>query len=165
MISKAQLDSFLGKTISEICLNKFHDNSANHCAHFVSHVLNLNFGFDCKAFKGGDQSGANIRVHEIFDQCPSTSEINQSNSQTPGIIFISKSSNFVTSEAKTTLRNVPKKHVGILLGKLVWHYSNGQNKVVSQSMGQFLNHYSGQTNSLWLGSWPPGARAISFGEG
>ena len=85
MITKSQLDSFVGQTISDICPNKFHDNSANHCAHFVSHVLNLHFGYDCKQHKGG-----------------------------------------------------------------------------TQPMSQFLFHYKGQTNSMWHGTLPPGARAISF---
>ena len=162
MISKQQLDSFVGQTISKICPNKFHDNKANHCAHFVSHVLNLHFGFDCKQFKGGTEPGANIRVHEIFAHCPKVTEITQTTTSLKGIIFVSASKNFVTRGGKVTLKNVPKKHVGLLLGGIVWHYSNPIDKVITQPMSQFLFHYKGQANSMWHGTFPAGARAIGF---
>ncbi len=64
------METFLGKSINQICGNGFHDASANHCAHFVSHATGMGFSFNCKQFVGGTQPAANIRVHEIFAKCP-----------------------------------------------------------------------------------------------
>ena len=164
MISVSSLDSWLGKGMTAICLNGFNNTSSSHCAHFVAHAANLHFGYTCNAHTGGANLGANMRVHEIFARCPSTSEINETSERLSGIVFVSESQNFVTRSGTTTLRNVPRKHIGFIHGGNVWHYSNPANKVVKQVMSQFLFHYRGQTNSLWYGSLPTGARMISFGQ-
>lgn len=158
MISVPQLDSWLNKQISEICLNGYAKASDNHCAHFVSHVLSLNFGYTCQRHTGQQHPGANLRVHELFASCPSVQEINSSDVSCKGLVFVSASGNFVTRGGKTTLNNIPKKHIGLLLSGLVWHYSNQQQMVVKQPISQFLLHYPGQQNALWLGSLPAAAR-------
>lgn len=164
MVTQILLDSWLGKGISEICANKYNKSSDNHCAHFVSHVLALSFGYTCKSQTGGKNTGANLRVHEVFARCASRSEIIECSTSPSGLIFVSASTNFVTKNNETTLNNVPRKHIGVLNGGVVWHYFNTQNKVIKQNMSDFLNHYSGQTNSLWLGSWPPGIQAVSYSK-
>jgi len=164
MMSQPQLDSWLGKSMTDICLNGYDNTSHNHCAHFVSHVLNLHFGYTCRAHVRGQHPGANLRVQEIFARCPGTHEILQCTPDLAGLIFVSHKSNFVTRNGTTTLNNVPRKHIAIIHGGFVWHYSNTRNRVVKQPMSEFLNHYPGQDNALWFGSLPAGARAISFGQ-
>src|SRR5215475_15614591 len=68
-VTNVYLDNYLGKNISEICPNSYNSPSFNHCAHFVNHVLNLNFGYTC-ALATGKDSGVNLRVHELFGRCP-----------------------------------------------------------------------------------------------
>ncbi|MEX0794497.1 MAG: hypothetical protein WD045_15285 [Pirellulaceae bacterium] len=164
-LTEILLNSYLGKNISEICLNGYDDKSENHCAHFVSHAANLDFGYTCRSHTGKKNQGANLRVHEVFARCAKTSEVIQCSPSQSGLVFISAPSNFVTPKAgPTTMRNVPKKHIGFLLNGHIWHYSNGQDQVVKQSLSQFLNHYPKQSNALWLGSLPPTSRLVSFGQ-
>jgi hypothetical protein len=164
MLSVAQLDSWLGKSMTDICLNGYDTPTDNHCAHFVSHAAALNFGYTCKHHTGKQNAGANLRVHEVFAQCPSARQIQECSSTLTGLIFVSGAANFASRGGRTVLANVPKKHIGFLLGGSVWHYSNSQHRVVKQPMSQFLFHYPGQTNALWLGTFPPGARALWYGQ-
>lgn len=163
MLTEQLLDSYVGVGIERICPNGFDDKADNHCAHFVSHALGLDFGMTCRTLRPNSSgAGANVRVHEIFARCAQRQEILQCSGALSGLIFVSGAKNFVTRGGVTTLQNVPKKHIGILLNGYVWHYSNTQDKVVKQPMSTFLNHYPGQTNALWLGSLPSGAVAVQF---
>lgn len=164
MISAPQLDSWLGKSMTDICLNGYSATTDNHCAHFVSHAVGLSFGYTCRHQTGKQNAGGNLRVQEIFAQCSGVREIQECNPALAGLVFVSASSSFVTRGGTTTLTNVPRKHIGFLFGGLVWHYSNTRHQVVKQLMSQFLSHYPGQTNALWLGAFPPGSRALWFGQ-
>lgn len=163
MLSIPQLDSWLNKSMTDICLNGYATPSDNHCAHFVSHALSLDFGYTCRQHTGKQNRGANLRVQEVFANCPSVREIRECSSTLTGLVFVSAATNFVSQGGRTELRNVPRKHIGCLLAGFVWHYSNSQHKVVKQPMSDFLYHYHGQTNALWLGTLPSSARALSFG--
>jgi hypothetical protein len=164
MLSASQLDSWLGKSMTNICLNGYNARGDNHCAHFVSHALSLDFGYTCKQHTGKRNRGANLRVQETFAQCANVQEIHECNTALTGLVFVSAATSFVVQGGKTVLNNVPKKHIGMLLGGFVWHYSNSQHQVVKQPMSQFLFHYPGQTNALWLGTIPTGARALWYGQ-
>ncbi|MGE0482259.1 MAG: hypothetical protein AB7Q17_17515 [Phycisphaerae bacterium] len=150
------LDDFLGKTIADFCSNGYTDTTDNHCAHFVCHALNLSFGMTCGQLVSASQrknTGANVRVHELFARCPRVEELRQCPTVGSALIFVSEQRNFRGTPVE--LRNVPKKHVGILMNGRVWHYSNTQDKVVVQPASLFLFHYSGQQNALWIGELPP----------
>jgi hypothetical protein len=155
MTLNSRLEGLVGKPISSICNGKFHDTSANHCAHFVSHVLNLDFSFDCKSFKGGDGTPANVRVHEIFAKCPNVGFWHKADTQRNLLVFVTKTSN-VNLDAKKMI-NVPQKHIGIFSNGNVYHYSNSRNAVVKQTPDSFLSDfdasYSGN-QSLFFGSIP-----------
>ena len=157
---KVSLNSYLGKSMKEICPNGFDDEKASHCAHFVSHVLNIQVGFTCdgltpKEMHHGD--GACVRVQEIFAACPAKMKYSNRLKRRSGLMFISGENNFVTVGRETTLKNVPKKHIGIFHQGTVWHYSNTRNKVITQTPEEFIHHYRGQTNALWFGTVPAGA--------
>ncbi len=164
MITTAQLDSWLGKGISEICTNGYADNSLNHCAHFVSHALGLRGGYTCRHATGGRNTGASLRVHEIFGQSSGQVEILQCSNDLTGLIFVSRSTSFRTHGGTPVMANVPKKHIGILAAGFVWHYSNTRDQVVKQTMSSFLGHYPGQVNSLWYAEPPAGYRTLWFGQ-
>lgn len=160
-LGKLSLNSFLGKSMAEICPSGYADTSNNHCAHFVGHALDITAGLTCHGMTSGKKrkgEAASLRVQEIFAVCPSLAEYdNKTMAGKRGLMFVSAPSSFVTTGTKTTIRNVPKKHIGIFLNGTIWHYSNSRNKVVTQTPAQFIKHYSGQTNALWFGTLPPGA--------
>ena len=45
--------------------------------------------------------------------------------------------------ATRQMDNVDRKHVGIYLHGRIWHYSNAQHKVITQTPAQFSHHFSG----------------------
>ena len=148
--------SFLGKPIDDICGNGFDDHGDNHCAHFVSHVLHLTFGMTCKKLTLGSQAAANVRVQEIFPECPEVGNWPPPAGSGPVLIFVTKATN--VNLANKTMRNVPKKHIGIFENQ-VFNYSNTQEKVVSQTVPAFKTAfnaaYGGPQGYFW-GTFPSG---------
>lgn len=175
-IDTSLLDSYLGVHIDSICPHKF--VAENHCAHFVSHVLQLQFGYTCEQRSNPRHGGVNIRVHEIFSECPAAGEINSCPpQQSDCLIFVTAVSNVTLARpanaapglerfmciGTNTMKNVPKKHIGILKDGMVWHYSNTQKKVIKQTASQFILHYPKQRNGLWWGSLPAESEPVAFG--
>lgn len=153
-----KLNGYLNKHINEICHVGYSQNSDNHCAHFVSHVLGMKFGFTCSMMIHSSKPAASIRVQEIFPRCIEVGAWESlDDSLECGLVFITDANN-VNIEEKTMI-NRPRKHVGIFYGKeskRVWHYSNSRNKVVSQSIEDFSNHYRSPDNALFWGTFPEG---------
>jgi hypothetical protein len=160
-IDPSLLNSYVGKDIKDICPNGYSDPGINHCAHFVSHVLGLHRIASVKT--GGScakgEFGANTRVAEVFSQCSSVYEFNSCPSVICGLIFVSSPSNFISKPGRVpSIRNVKKKHIGIIYNQNIWHYSNTQDRVVVQTMAEFIRHYKKQTNALWYGEIPSYAK-------
>ncbi|NND63073.1 MAG: hypothetical protein HKN48_07735, partial [Flavobacteriaceae bacterium] len=132
---KQKLEESIGKSIDIICDNNFHNPGSNHCAHFVSHISDLTFDFNCKSFQGGSNAGANIRVHEIFAQCPKVGKISSAPANKPYLIFVTKKTNVNLDEKR--MRNVPQKHIGVVVDDRVYHYSNSADKVVKWTIPKF----------------------------
>jgi hypothetical protein len=153
--TQSNLQTLLGKHISQICTRGYSANSDNHCAHFVSHVLGLNAGATCATMTSGSGVSASIRVHEIFSRCPT---IGAWSSLSPttfcGLVFITNASN--VNLGTRTMTNIPRKHVGIFLGVVpqIWHYSNSKRKVVRQTPEEFSHHYASPDNAMFWGSLP-----------
>ena len=154
-VTESDLEAYLGKTISDICSLGYTDPSDNHCAHFVSHVLDYDFLFTCRNMVGGTGAAGNIRVHEVFSQCSAVGV--WPNYPTPLVwvlVFITNAAN-VDLPNKTML-NVPKKHVGIywIESDMVYHYSNRKKQVVKQSSADFSHHYPAPDNAMFYGVGP-----------
>jgi hypothetical protein len=169
-LSTDLLNSYLGKTISDICPHGYTDADLNHCAHFVCHMMNLAAGsVTCKGMSNktvAARMGVCIRVHELFAECPQVDEVNSCSSDTFGdgrFVFVTRRN--AVNLAAHSMTNVPKKHVGIGLGNTIWHYSNTQDRVVTTTPELFLYHYSGQTNGLFRGSFPDRCTPTRFGCG
>jgi hypothetical protein len=153
------LNSYLGKSITEICPHGYDASDLNHCAHFVCHVMNLAAGsVTCRGMSGGGAVGTRIgvciRVHELFAECPQVSEVDSCSNDTFGdgcFVFVTRRN--AVNLAAHTMTNVPKKHVGIGMGNTIWHYSNTQDRVVTTTPELFIYHYSGQTNGLFRGTF------------
>lgn len=66
----SDLKTYEGLDIKEICTTGFDSAGLNHCAHFVSHVLELGFGMLCGNMTWQTKGqGVCIRVDEIFNRC------------------------------------------------------------------------------------------------
>jgi hypothetical protein len=139
MPSIQDLETYLGKDINEICGNGFHDPAANHCAHFVSHVEGLTFSFNCRQFVGGSKTPANIRVHEVFAQCPRVGFWSNADLSKRQLVFVTRKD--VVNVATKTMQNIPQKHIGIYVDGFVYHYSNGQDRVVRQTVDDFYDRF------------------------
>ena len=148
-VGYSKLGTYINKNIRDICPNHFHDNTLNHCAHFVSHVLEITFGYTCNLITGGKSAKANIKVHEIFEMwCPQVGAwIHKPTRLTQGLIFVTDPRNVNLTNKKMV--NVPNKHVGIFVGNNVWHYSKSLKKVVYVSTSQFARTYPGVKNGLF----------------
>lgn len=152
---KAQLEGLIGKSITQICDNNFHNHAANHCAHFVSHVTQLTFDFNCKSFQGGSNPGANIRVHEIFAQCPKVGTIDAAPTNSDFLIFVTDVAHVDIANKRMT--NVPRKHIGIVVDNMVYHYSNTGDKVVKWTIAKFHETFQrvyGGNQGLFYGLIP-----------
>ena len=151
----SDLEAYLGKNINVICGNNLHDPDLNHCAHFVSHAAQLTFSYNCKEFVGGNKAPGNIRVHEIFANCPRVGTWQQADHDASQLIFVTRKD--VVNVATKTMQNIPQKHIGIYHNGAVYHYSNTRDRVVKQSVTDFFTHfqnaYSGD-QGLFFGEFP-----------
>jgi hypothetical protein len=163
MLTTVLLRSYEGKSMRDICPHGYDNPGDNHCAHFVSHVLQLGFGMTCTRLRGvaGAMGAANVRVQEVFAQCVNPAEVLACPTTGEGLVFVSAPTTFRGSPV--TVRNVRNKHVGLVLNGIVWHYSNGRSRVVTQSVGDFLRHYPRQQNAIWWADFPITARSTPFG--
>jgi hypothetical protein len=153
MITQQQLSGYLGKSIGQICPNGFASIHDNHCAHFVAHVLGYKYGVTCQMMSHGKTPGVSIRVQEIFPKCPSVGVWSlRPGTLTTCLVFITRAAN--VNLATKVMTNVPRKHVGIFLEGHVWHYSNSQQKVITQTPAQFACHYPAPDNAMFYGSMP-----------
>lgn len=137
-MANVSIDGYVSKTISDICRN-LNDGSLNHCAHFVSHVLGVQFGYTCSGQSGKRLSpAANIRVQELFARCPEVADWDdKATASKTLLVFVTKKGNLVDLKTKT-FGNIPKKHVGVLWGGNVYHYSNSEGKVMKQAPADFF---------------------------
>jgi len=148
-----RLNQYLDLPIGKICDCDYANDSDNHCAHFVSHVMGFRFGATCKGMTGKGGLGASIRVHELFAKCPTVGNWGDLPSTlNSGLAFVTDAKN--VNLGSKTMENVPKKHVGIFLGGTIWHYSNTHHKVVTEAPGAFSHHYPGKTIAVFYGSFP-----------
>ena len=157
LASQPILNTYLGRTIAEICRNGYANAADDHAAHFVSHAMGYGWGVTCITLRGGPRRGsgfgANIRVHEIFPHCRTVGKwSSRPATMTSCLVFITKASN--VSVTKKTMKSAPRKHVGIYLSCLIYHYSNTQHRVVQETAEQFSHHYPAPDNAMFYGSLP-----------
>lgn len=166
-LNRLLLDSYLGRHISEICLNGFTNDDHNHCAHFVGHVLGVGHGKTCHRMTHSfhhRHPGVSILVSDLFDVTPDCHELLDCPTTGEGLVYVSAPGNFqqIGTDA-WRVRSVRKRHIGLFQAGNVWHYSNSARKVISQPMAQFLSHYPRQSNALWVGGLPRASRPRPFG--
>jgi hypothetical protein len=149
----AELKQVEGKSIDAICDCAYHNHNDNHCAHFVSHALDLGFGCTCKSMTGKGRKGVNIRVHEIFQRCRRVGEWSERPpNEAVCLAFVTDKGN--VDLRKKRMKNVPKKHVGVYCFGSIWHYSNRERKVVKEAPERFEKHFLGNNIGLFYGEAP-----------
>src|ERR1044071_4661156 len=162
MAGLPDLEALLGKNISALCANRFHDPNANHSAHFVAHVLGLDFGFTCREYLDGKQEAANLRVHEIFAQCPQLGWWEDADEREDLLVFVTRGAAVALAGRK--MQNIPRKHVGIYSKGLIYPYNTSRDRVVKQSPADFLKRfqalYAGD-QALFFGTFPESSAVLS----
>lgn len=143
------LSESLDKSINSICPFSIGENSSqNHCAHYVSHMMNYQLGgVTCKNFTWDDKQkegeGATLRVDDVFKNSSQTGVLSEKPATiTECLIFVTLASNISTVGGKLVMGNHPRKHIGILTEGNVWNYSNTNNKVVCDSLSAFKAKFS-----------------------
>jgi hypothetical protein len=151
MITPQQLDGYVGKSIAQMCPNGFVNSADNHAAHFVGHALGFGFGMTCQMMGQGKGPGATVRIQDLFQRCPSVGVWSlRPATFTTGLVFITAVAN-VNLTART-MKNVPRRHVGIFSSGFVWHYAARQDKVVKETPTQFARSYPAPDNAMFYGS-------------
>ncbi len=147
------LECLVGRQIAAVCDNGFCAATDAHCAHFVSHLLGLDFGCTCAELTGRHTGGANVRVQEIFARCERVGPWADRGDVGDCLIFVSKETAF--DPAARTLRNIPNKHVGIVCGDAVFHYSSRHDAVLKKTVDAFLAYFEeayGGRQALYFGT-------------
>jgi hypothetical protein len=153
------LVNYNGKNISEICpFSIGKDNGTNHCAHFVSHMMDYDFLNTCKNYTLLDKtvsgSGANIRVNELFNRCTTKREWDAKPDELKScLMFVTVASNVTQLGTGLFMKDGPAKHVGIFMNDTVWNYSNSHDKVVADDLALFKRKFSGSYRKFGLVSF------------
>lgn len=143
------LNRSLNMHIGKICPFKLgKDNTQNHCAHYVSHMMGYELaGSTCKNFTWAEKSkvekGATIRVDDVFKSSPDTGLLKDKPiTMTECLIFVTIASNMQKVGSKLVMQNHPRKHIGILYQGKVWNYSNTNKKVVADLLESFKTKFT-----------------------
>lgn len=161
------MKSYEGRSIGEICANGYSDTGQghNHCAHFVSHVMDYRFGRTCErmvARINRQVPGVTRSVKEIFLRSANKAILTDCTTfPKPCLLFVTPGSNIRERQGELRMGGSMTRHMGIAVGSQVWHYSNRQRKVKVQPASTFVNHFRGATVMV-RGDLVPG-RARFFG--
>lgn len=143
-LRKIDLTAYEGKKIGDICETGFDDSKLNHCAHFVSHALDIKTGMLCGSMKYETRGrGASVRVDSVFNYCIDRGNwVDRDKTRKACLIFTTPTSNVASvGIALPTMGDHPKRHIGIYFDGFVWHYSNSQDKVISEATADFENRF------------------------
>lgn len=121
-VTKVMLDDYVGKGIGQICPNHYDTTIENHCAHFVSHVLDLRYGTLCGDMTFAHRrTGASVRCDELYNALPRRGDWDAAPAATDGLLlFVTLRSNM----AGTLMGKQSRKHVGIVFAGNVYNYGN-----------------------------------------
>jgi hypothetical protein len=147
--SQPNLEGHLGETVQTFC-GKYGtvSDGISHCAHWVSHVLELRIpgAALCSNVGGGTytyeqrREGYCVRVNEIFNSCTGRAYWDFDKTQCNCFIIATVKANVANTDP-VTIGRMENKHIGFHLNGNVYHYSNRQDQVVKQTVAEFKNHY------------------------
>ncbi len=153
-ITEAELKATLGKNISTMCTTGFTAADVNHCAHYVSHMLGIHFGYQCNGTRNRQGAGVSVRCDEIYNRVASRGALAGVQPQDGWLIFATSPGNMTG----TQMGQSPRKHVGIYFSGKVYNYKNDEDKVVDDTLAHFHNRlktaYSDQRLALYYAAIP-----------
>lgn len=156
--SLSALQGYVGKGITDICTTSFDSATENHCAHFVSHVLDLSIGTICGSMKWATRgTGVSIRCDELYNGLTQKGKWeDRPTDKEDGMLVFVLSARGVSNGVMQAIR---QKHVGILYDGKVFNYSNSKKKVVADASiddfhEKFKKTYAGKDISLFFGVAP-----------
>ena len=143
------LNTILGNHISTLCPHSIgDDDNANHCAHFVSHIMGYDVGTaNCNNYTWADKqlesTGVSIRVDDIFNN----SVINgywsdKPRSLTECLVFVTIDSNITQTSNTYRMGQNSRKHIGIFTNGHIYHYGNTNDEIVCDTPSQFISKFS-----------------------
>jgi hypothetical protein len=148
------LEPYLGKSVVDFC-GKYGSvgDSENHCAHFVSHVLQLRIpGAALCSNVGGSsytyaerRAGFCVRVNQVFNSCSNRARWDDNNLPTDVCFIVATLEENIQSENPLTIGAMSRKHIGFYSGGHVYNYGNTQDKVRKTPLADFKRHYGANT--------------------
>jgi hypothetical protein len=175
-VGVANLNTYVAKSIEAICPLGYgkEGDAENHCAHFVSHALNIQVGSLCTdllAYRSTSSStrqgvrdneragmkgfrGGSIRVDDIYNSIVAESK-GEFDARPPEIdeclIYATLPANI--DSKRTRMGSMSRKHVGIHRAGSIWHYGNTEDRVacdgVAAFQDKFRKNYGRGTLFLW----------------
>jgi|GEM_PF-4154974 hypothetical protein len=147
---RGKLNALLNKTVTDFCSVNFHDKTLNHCAHFVSHVLNIRVGMLCD-LKNNTHAKSNInavsiRVNDIYNSLSNRGKWKDKPSLDDGLLVFATISSNVSGNV---MSDNPKKHVGILCDGNVYHYANIPDVIRADKVSFFEKIYQKNTELFY----------------
>jgi hypothetical protein len=152
-ITTANLTAEVGKTVAQFCTCGYVDTHQNHCAHFVSHVLDIEVGLLCGSMAWGTRGrGVSLRVNQVFNSLTTRGRWDDA-SQLPTplarsnafLMFATIPGNIADARGVLTMGSHHLKHVGIYRGGTVWNFSNNHAhpQVISETAAAFRQRLAG----------------------
>jgi hypothetical protein len=148
------LEGYLGKSVVDFC-GKYGSagDDQNHCAHFVSHVLDLRIPGAALCSNVADsqyayedrRKGFCIRVNQVFNSCKSRAYWDDKNLPSQVCFIVATVEANIESENPLTIGSMSRKHIGFYSGGWVYNYGNAKDKVRKTSLADFKSHYGKKT--------------------
>ena len=153
-VSLDDLQGYVGKSIGQLCSTQYTTTSQFHCAHAVSHILDIQIATLCGDMRRDTRhTGATIRCDELYNGLVRKGPWDRRSTPENGLLIFCTSARNVVGGL---MQNVIQKHVGIYHSGLVFNYSNAHHKVsADRSVEAFLSKldavYIGNDISLFYG--------------
>jgi hypothetical protein len=152
-ITTANLTAQEGKTVPQFCNCGYVDMRQNHCAHFVSHLLDIEVGLRCGSMHWGTRGqGVSLRVNNVFNYCTTRGRWDDP-AELPAavaacnafLIFVTIADNISGHGDALTMGSSHHKHVGVYRAGTVWNFSNNHAhpQVISETAAGFRQRMTG----------------------
>lgn len=154
LAKQLNLEAYLGQSVKDFC-GRYGDidDSENHCAHFVSHVLQLRIpgAALCSNVGGSDypyherRNGFCIRVNQVFNSCKNRAIWTDDSAPQSVCFVVATIAGNIISQNPLTIGSMRKKHIGFYVAGWVYNYGNTNDKVRKSAINDFKRHYGAQT--------------------
>ena len=148
------LETYLGQSVVDFC-GTFGSvaDSEDHCAHFVSHVLQLRIPGAALCSNVGSSSytyedrrkGFCIRVNQVFNSCQNRARWDDAKLPTDVCFIVATVEANIERKSPLTIGSMRQKHIGFYSGGWVYNYGNTNDTVKKTALADFKRHYGPRT--------------------